>query len=257
MIAHGVTLNAATEALKLALFRAAKEYPTTQDKQTDSNISLQTGLHRKDVRRFREATPRPAKHSLTNVCSLAIAYWTSNARFQNEAGQPRPIPRLGEPSKAGFDDLARTAKIDLPASTLLNALVLQGAVKVDPDTDTVTLVQKAFVANPNSEAMIAAYEKNLIAHLNAATGNLLAKDGEPRQFERAAHFNQLSNASIRELESEARKHAQEVLQALNKKALALQEKDAAVPGPKGRFSIGTYIVGEIGTSAGTDDDREH
>ncbi len=256
MIAHGVTLNAATEALKSALYNAATDLSAKDEKVTDSKISLRTGLHRKDVRRLREASPRPEKRSLTNACTLAIAYWTSNDRFQTKAGTPRTLPRTGTRSRPGFDELVKTAKIDLPASTLLEALVAQDAVTRDADADTVTLVQTAFLASPQSEAMIAAYQKNLLAHLEAATENLLAKEGEPRKFERAAHFNQLSATSIKELDAEARRLSQNVLESLNRKALALQEKDATIQGPKGRFSIGTYIIGNISDTDATDDDQE-
>lgn len=256
MIAHGVTLNAATEALKSALFNAAADTSANDEKVTDSKISLRTGLHRKDVRRLREEMPRSEKRSLTNACTLTIAYWTSDNRFRTKAGAPRSLPRNGTRSRPGFDDLVKTTKIDLPDSTLLEALIAQDAVTLNPDTQTVKLVQTAFLASPQSEAMIAAYQKNLLAHLEAATDNLLAKEGDPRKFERAAHFNHLSEASIKELDADARRLSQEVLESLNRKALALQEKDATMPGPKGRFSIGTYITGDFCTPDAADDDQE-
>ncbi|MEX3009740.1 DUF6502 family protein [Hoeflea sp. TYP-13] len=243
MIAHGVTLSAATEALKRALFDAAVDLSAEDPKLTDSRISLLTGLHRKDVRRLREESEPPVRRSLVNACTLVIGYWATAKRFTDKNGAPRPLPRAGRRGKPGFDDLVRDARIDLPAATVLDALLKEGAVTVK-EPETVHLVQDAFIADPDSEAMIAAYEKNLLAHLQAATDNLLATDGEDRNFERAAHFSHLSDESVAELVRLARERSEEVLKELNRHAMALQQRDAKKSNQQGRFSLGAYIFGK-------------
>lgn len=245
MIAHGVTLSAANEALKRALFDAAADMSAGEKKLTDSRISLMTGLHRKDVRRLREESEPPARRSLVNACTLVIAYWSMTARFTRKDGSPKTLVRTGGKKTPGFDDLVRDARVDLPAATVLDALIRERAVEIDP-RNRVRLVRDAFIADPDSEAMISAYEKNLMAHLQAATDNLLADETDGRNFERAAHFSHLSDESVEELTRLARERSEAVLRELNSQALALQQRDVQSGDPQGRFSLGAYIFGKRG-----------
>lgn len=255
MIAHGVTLNAATDVLKRALFDAAADMASQESKMTDSRISLLTGLHRKDVRRLGAETEPVARRSLMNACSLAISYWTATAKYRDSKGKPRRLPRAGKSGTPGFDDLVRDARIDLPASTVLNALVVQDAVAVDSDRDTVTLMRDVFLGSPDSEAMISAYEKNLLAHLQAATENLLSSDDQVRNFERAAHFSHLSDASIAKLVKESARLSNELLAELNRQAIALQQEDASNSRASGRFSVGAYVLGKTGPSENGEEEK--
>ncbi len=248
MIAHGVTLNAATDVLKRALFDAANEMTAPDSKMTDSRISLLTGLHRKDVRRLGAEAQPVGKRSLMNACSLAISFWTATAKYRHANGKPRRLPRAGRKDTPGFDDLVRDARIDLPSSTVLDALAVQNAVSVDTRKDTVTLIHDVFLGSPDSEAMISAYEKNLLAHLQSATENLLSSDDQIRNFERAAHFSHLSDASIAKLVKESARLSTEMLAELNRRAISLQREDASNSRASGRFSVGAYVLGKTGSS---------
>jgi hypothetical protein len=239
MIAHGVTLNAATEALKQSLVDAATD--SNHKRITDSKVSLLTGLHRKDVRRLRAEDPRPIKRPLMNACSLAIAHWTSNPDFCDTDGKPKPLPRVGSTEQQGFDDLVKAAKIDLPPATLLVALQTESAIEVSSDDNQISLVQEAFLGKPDSEAILTAYEKNLSAHFHAATDNLLTDTISGKHFERAGHYSHLSKKSTRELNALAKALSMECLQTINAKALTLQARDSSDPEAAERFSIGTYI----------------
>lgn len=252
MIANGVTLNAAVESLKMALVDAAEE--SSEKRLSDSRISLLTGLHRKDARRLRKDRPRPDRRPALNACALAIATWTTSVKFRDEEGVPTVLGRQGGDGKPGFDDLIRSARIDLPAATVLAALEAQGSVAIDPEDNTITLLQDAFVGNPGSEAMLNAYEKNIVAHLSAATDNLLASDAPAPHFERAAHFNQLSDASIEALTAKAGEDGMELLQAFNGRALALQDEDSKGGNATGRFSIGVYVFSRPDDDANDRDD---
>lgn len=243
MIAHGVPLNSANQALKAALFDAALQAANDDKKLTDSRISLLTGLHRKDVRQFRKSPGSvPTKRSTLNASSLAIALWTTDTRFLDGKGQPLPLKHLGDGDTPGFDDLVRAARIDLPSATVLDALIAEGAVEKGEQNSSVSLVDSALVPNPKSSAMLEVYEKNLVTHFQIATENLLAKPDQPREFERALHVNQLSEDSIRKLDDLARKLSQSALMQLNKQALEFQNEDRGDGLNNARFSIGIYIA---------------
>ena len=252
MIANGVTLNAAIESLKMALVDAAEE--SSEERLSDSRISLLTGLHRKDTRRLRKDPLRPARQPALNACALAIATWTSADQFRDGDDKPAVLGKQGGDGEPGFDDLIRSARIDLPPATVLAALEAQGSVAIDPEDNTITLLKDAFVGDPGSEAMLSAYEKNIVVHLSAATDNLLASDAPAPHFERAAHFNQLSAASIEALTLEAGEDGMALLQAINRKALALQDEDGKAGDAKGRFSVGVYVFGRPGDDANDQDD---
>jgi len=148
----------------------------------------------------------------------------------------------------------KIARIDLPTSTLIEALKERRMLEGD---DPFELVHTATSPADGRDLMIMAFEKNMLAHLGAVADNLSAEP-DAKQFERAAHFNQLSVASIEKLEQEAAQKLGEVLLHLNQMALALQDEDAGSPEASGRFSVGGYLNSQkpepsSGSSIGEDD----
>lgn len=251
MIAYNVTLNAAMDALKRALYDAATP---ENGKITDSRISLLTGLHRKDVRRLRENPSEQGKRSLINSGSLVVGIWLANAQFQNKNGEPAPLPRQGNENAIGFNDLVRVSKIDIPVSTLLEAMIEEQIVEYDEVTDQLTLITGAFIATSDDSLKLDAFEKNLATHLDAASWNLLKDKSDNAYFERALHVNKLSTTSVNKLEDEAKKRMQNVLEALNKKALELQEQDINDKRNNQRFSIGAYILSDDKKTSTTEEE---
>jgi len=204
---------------------------------TDSRISLLTGIHRKDVKRLRDTDPRPPRRPMLNATALVLAIWTTDPQFSDEDGTPLPLSREGDPS---FDDLIKKARIDLPASTLLAALIEHGVV-TQPDQDgPYQLVRSHLAGAQDDAAMMMAFEKNVATHLEATADNLSPKD--------AQHF-------VARLEEEAGARLQEVLVDLNARALRLQEEDIkAGAKASGRFSLGAYVYGQAPKDRGTKDD---
>lgn len=241
MIAYNVTLNAAMDALKRALYEAAT---SENEKITDSRVSLLTGLHRKDVRRLRENPSEYGKRSLINSGSLIVGIWLAHAKFQNTNGKPASLPRQGNGDVLGFNDLVRVSKVDIPVSTLLEAMIEEKVVEHDDTTDQLTLITGAFLATSDDNLKLDAFEKNLLTHLDAASWNLLKDKSDNAHYERALHVNKLSASSVDTLENDARKLTQSVLEILNKKALELQEQDSDDKSNNRRFSIGAYILSD-------------
>lgn len=240
MIANGVTVGEATETLKHALVLSAAIGSDKDGKRlSDSRVSLKTGLHRKDVRRLRADVPSPPRRPKLNAAALTIGVWSSSKSFTDEKGQPRALER------PEFNELVRSARVDLPPATILTELLSQGLV-VEGEKDKFSLQKKAYVGIDDSADILVAFEKNIVAHLEAATDNLIDNTGH---FERAGHFNQLSEASIAELEEESRAAFQEALERIAAKALLLQDADALQEEPaQGRFTAGAYVLPAKGKS---------
>ena len=238
MVAHGVTVGTATEALKKALLSAAEDSSATP--LSDSRASLLTGLHRKDVKRLRdldEATP--AKRSC-NAAALVISHWATSPEYQDASGAPRILRRKGDDDGPGFDDLVRHTRIDMAPGTVLKTLLDQKVVEAH-GAGGLRLLTHAFLPSGGDAEQVAAYQATLSAHLMAATRNLLAEPDAVRNFDRAVRYSHLSDASIKELQQTSDERAQALLQDINALARTLQNRDES-QGHKGRFVLGAYIL---------------
>ncbi len=240
MIQHGITISMVTELFKRALVDVAESEDRSGGHLTDSRVSLITGLHRKDVRRLRREEPQPAKRSFEGGCALAIAYWTADKRFLDSGGKPKKLVIAPRAPRTAFSDLVQAAGLDVPASTVLDELERAGVVVLNQQRTDVTLVKRAYLPEGSSPAKLGAFEKNLEAHLIAASANLVGDDGP--FFERAAHFNNLSVASVEKLNTQAGEVMQKALETLNRSALTYQNRDSGKPENTHLFSFGAYVL---------------
>ncbi len=245
MVNQSTTIAQATELLKKAYVSAVLE--VEPEDPTDSRISVLTGLHRKDVKRLRASDPRPPRRPMLNASALVIAVWSTAPEFTDDAGAPLALDRKEKPS---FDDLVKKARIDVPSTTLLTALLEQNLITQEEPDGPYALTRGDTTGSEDLSLKIMAFEKNLSAHLEAVADNL-ASHPSPH-FERGAHFNQLSEASVAKLEAEARVQLQKVMSDLNTMALQLQDDDND-PDAKGRFSLGAYIRGHSDKKRDQDD----
>lgn len=238
MVARGVTIGAAHEAMKRAMLDAAIESDGAS--VSDSRISLRTGIHRKDVKRLRSDSPDKDSRKSVSAAALAISFWATSPEYQNSDGTARDLTRSGAQDAPGFDDLIRMARIDMAPGTVLKALLDQSAVQ-EQEEGRYRLMTESFLPQAGSKAQVAAYQATLTSHLMAATQNLLAEQGAPRNFDRIVRYSHLSEASVTELTAQANVKAQAVLGEINALAQDLQKQDAQ-SGHQGRFSFGAYVL---------------
>src|SRR5690242_15801428 len=72
---------------------AERELALPGRRQTDSRVSLLTGINRKVVRRLRAAERQPGPRSFSmNYASSLISRWLSDAQTVERSGRPRPLP---------------------------------------------------------------------------------------------------------------------------------------------------------------------
>ncbi len=246
MISSGITLASATELLKQVLFDEAHQ--RLDGPASDSQIALLTGLHRKDVRRLREAGAEPSRASFAPAAARLIARWTSDAAYLDAGGAPKALPRASDDGPS-FDGLVRELRLDIAPGT-----ILQHLLKTDHVTETVdarlVLNARAYLPLAGSEEMLAAFEKNILAHLHAAVDNLT--HDTPQHFERASHFNKLSAESAHALEELARRLAEDQLAAFNAEAHRLQQRDKAHANSTHRISLGSFVIRQDQSPRGTD-----
>ncbi|SMR82132.1 hypothetical protein SAMN04488030_2474 [Aliiroseovarius halocynthiae] len=248
MVAHGVTVGAVTESMKVALLNAAIE--AQGEDVSDSRVSVMTGLHRKDVRRLRSDAPMTDGRKTANRLALLIGHWATAPDFLGENDRPRALPRDISSEGPGFDDLVRHVRLDAAPGTMRRALLDHGAVTEDDD-GRLHLVTNALVPGAGSKELVAAYRATLTTHMTAATQNLLAAPTETRHFDRVVKYSHLSDGSVAELEALARAESQALLERLNARARELQDRDAD-QGVHGRFAAGAYVLPEQDTKKDTE-----
>lgn len=220
LVKQSVPFTDAADWLKLAYVRAAS---LGRVKQTDSQISIATGLQRRDIARLRKLTNDPAP--TPNPLARIVAVWQSDPLYKG-----RDLPRTGEGS---FDTLARSVRQDVHPRTFLDSLERAGTVQVDQDT--VVLVMDAYRPKTGSEDQVTYLAMNVGDHLLAAQDNIAGG----AFFERAVHYNGLTLDQVDQLHDAYAKAQMQVLKDINEMAAQFQAK--APTGADQRFRAGGYF----------------
>jgi hypothetical protein len=219
---------------------AERDFPVEGKRQTDSRISLLTGVHRKDVRRLRGARhhadePPPS----VSLGAQLVARWTGLPEYLDETGRPRPLRRLPRTGVGGpsFEGLVRSVSKDIRPRSVLDEWLRLGVARVDED-DYVWLNVGAFVPERGFEEKAYYFGRNVHDHLAAAVHNLLAEG--PPFLERSVYYDELSAESVKALGVLAEEMGMKALHAVNRKAIELQAQDVGHPEARERMNFGIY-----------------
>jgi hypothetical protein len=247
MLRSGVTFPVLADVMRhLFVDVAVTDILTRADARTDSRISLLTGIHRKEIRRYRQMPPDPATvPEVVTITSQIIARWLGSPPFADDTGQPRPLPRLAEAGVAGpsFDALVCSVTTDIRSRAVLDDWLEQGLVRMAP-TGCVVLNADAFIPRPGNAEQLFYFARNLHDHVAAAVANISAGDAAPF-LDRSVHYDALTPGQAHELETFARSAAVQVLLQVNRKALELVEADKTPDGePTHRVNFGVFIFGD-------------
>ena len=240
LIAVGIPFPALAEALKeLYVTVASSDFPLPGKEQTHSRISLLTGVHRKDVKRLLtaeeeevESKPRAAPRG-----AILVGRWLGDPQYQDETGQPLPLPRTAPDGTVSFEALVSEVSKDVRPRAVLDEWLSQGLVRIDGDH--VILDADALTRHDGFADKAHFLGQNLGDHAAAAVHNVLGL-GEP-MFERAVFYNQLSPASVEALRAMVRERAGALLVDINREAQRLEAADAGNDEANQRFTFGTYF----------------
>jgi hypothetical protein len=131
-IGSGITYQAFCKVLRRVYFEVGQEYEPVKGKpNSDSRISLLTGLPRREVRSLRESEPE-ALAAAPNIERLVMDAWSSKLDFIDEQGQMLPLPRTARQGGArSFEKLVEGISKDIRARALLDEWLRQGNVVLD------------------------------------------------------------------------------------------------------------------------------
>lgn len=243
MLAKGVTYPFLANLLKDVFVEVSeREFRLENKPQTDSRISLLSGVHRKDVRRLRRAPEQNISPQVVSLGAQLVAAWTGLPQYLDEEGRPCPLPRLAR--KGGgisFEELVESVNTDIRPRSVLDEWLRLGVARVDDD-DRVVLNTDAFIPQYGFDEKAFYLGHNLRDHAATAAYNLL-EEGAPL-MERSVHYNALSVDSVEALHALAVKDGMKALKSVNREAIRLEQDDATNPAPKERITFGIYFYRE-------------
>ena len=221
---------------------ADRDFHLKGKRQTDSRISLLTGIHRKDVRRLRQhsAAPGSAPTSLS-LGEQIHSRWISRPEWLDDTGQSLPLPRQAGPGQPSFEALVESVSRDIRPRSVLDEWMRLGVAHLDEE-DRVVLDAGAFVPSKGFDEKAFYLGRNVADHLAAAAHNLTHESDT--FVERSVYYNRLTEASGRELQALSEEKGMEALQAVNRRAAELQAADRGVPENDQRFSFGIHVFQE-------------
>jgi hypothetical protein len=254
LIAKGVGLPLLMGLLKEVYVSVAdQEFPVGGKKQTDSRISILTGVHRKDVKRLRTTEEaEPVTPKAIGLGPLLVAKWVGSKATTDAEGRPLALPRQAEkPGAPSFDSLVESVSKDVRPRAVLDEWVRLGVARLDKD-GRVVLNRNAFIPEKGFDEKAFYLGRNLHDHMAAASHNLLASDNP--LLERSVHYSNLTAESAATLAEAAERTGMRALLALNQMGLELSAKDKGNPEATKRVNFGLYFFKGMNTLAPRDKD---
>ena len=136
LLRNGIAYGAFSEVVKQAYLTVAyEEFGIAGRKQSDSRVSILTGLTRKEVRRIKECPAPQGEEGARQYHRAAriISGWTQDSRFCDAAGQPLHLPlESAEGGGASFDGLVKAFSGDMPTRAVLDSCFGWGRLPACP-----------------------------------------------------------------------------------------------------------------------------
>ncbi len=242
LLNYSVQYPAFTNLLKQTYVEMATAMPVDGKIQTDSRVSLLTGIHRLDVKRLRNeiVSGNEGPPMSVSIGAQIVARWTAHAEYLDNKGRPLPLHRLASAGgMMSFESLVRSVSKDIRPRVVLDEWLRLGIAQVD-NLDRVILLTDAFVPSHGLDEKLFYLGKNVHDHLDACAHNLTQPDVPPL-LERSVYYDHLSKDSTLILSTYARQLSSQVMQAFSQKAMELQERDHQNADARHRVTYGLYF----------------
>jgi hypothetical protein len=210
-------------------------------KQTDSRISLLTGINRKEVRRLRGRHPRaerPPSFGRNQAASL-VSRWTADPRATDRSGRPVSIPYQATRGPS-FVKLARQVTVDLPPRAILDELVRSGAVELLAG-DRVALRADSYIPKGDAPKKLEMLAEDPPELVETMLRNIFLEDGDPL-LQRKVFYDNLGSAGLDRVRRAMRQIGQRFLREANRKLSRFdRDRNPKAPGGERRYAgVGIY-----------------
>lgn len=241
LISQGITYIGLLEMLKRTYVEVAEESFSLKNKrQTDSRISLLTGVHRKEVKRIRSEldTPLTEQEIKASKSAQMMALWTGHQAFLNVQGHPAPLYRNACDGEPSFETLVHSVSKDKHPRSVLDEWLNQSIVIINTD-GKIQLNEAGYVPSEDFEEKLFFAGKNIGDHLAVVAHNLAGET--PPLFDRAVYYHNLTPESVKTLENQAKEKMMQILTEINQQASQYQEQDKGKEEAKASMHLGAYF----------------
>ena len=245
LLNRGVPYNMFAEIARWAYVEVAtKDFAIPGRKQTDSRVSVLTGLTRKDVARIKslEKPEDRAAELSYNRAARVVSAWAREYPMEGTASGVAPLPMEG---RSSFADLVRRNSGDMPLRAVIDELLRIGAIRLREDNGEVELLNRHYVP-PQGEKRKLVYLGDDVADLISTIGhNLDAKPSET-MFQRKVFYDNVPAEHLESVRAVARRRGEAAVDTLVRD-MAAHDRDA---NPKiegtGRYRtvVGVYYYEE-------------
>jgi hypothetical protein len=216
-------------------------------RQTDSRLSLLTGINRKEVAYLRRSrmqqssTAEPEDSTVTHV----IGRWMAGPPYATPDGVARRLPY--EASSARAPSFARLTRdvvgSDIPVRSVLDELLRLGVAELSPEGD-VSLRQEIGTPEPGVEGKLALLGSDPAELFRTIVHNI--ESPEAVWLQRKVAYDNIGADALPQLKEEARRLGEELMRRANA-LLASYDRDRNPDAPGGtrtRVVLGTYYLDE-------------
>jgi hypothetical protein len=245
LLNHGVPFDTFQEIARWVYVEVAdKDFEIPGRKQTDSRISVITGLTRKDVARIRNVEkPEDRAAALSyNRAARVVSAWVREYPMEGTVSGVSPLPLEGAES---LSDLIRRHSGDMPVRAVIDELLRVGAIHIR-DSDEAQLIQRHYLPPPGQRRKLV-YLGDDVADLIGTIGHNLEAPPDEAFFQRKVFYDNIPQEHIAAVRAVARKRGESAIDALVHD-MASHDRDATprVDGT-GRFRamVGIYYHEEL------------
>jgi hypothetical protein len=237
LLRNGVTYGAFADLAKRVFVDVAREDFAVDDrKQTDSRVSVITGLTRKEVARIKKIdAPDDADAAQQyNRAARVISGWLRDKRYTNDDGSPVVLPFDGNGKANGnsigksngngasFTELVKAYSGDMTARSILDELLRVGAVERDQQGN-IRLLVSAYVPKGSDAGKLHILGNDVALLIGTIDYNLQEEQQQPR-FQRKVAYDNLPVEALPQLRKLTNEYSQTLLQEIDR-YLAQQDRD--------------------------------
>jgi Family of unknown function (DUF6502) len=262
LVSQGVGYPQLAARLKRVFMEAARQELLAEgSKPADASVSVRSGVHRKDVRSWRESDEQAAPRKELSTADQVYTKWLTDAAYKDGEGKPKAIPVTGP--APSFDALVLSITKDFHRRTVLDELVRLGLAKEiasgSADDEGLTWLQPiadALIPSNDLAEMLKFFSGNARDHMAASVQNIIAmRAGAPAPFiERSVFAQGLAAQSVDQLGALAKQlwqpAFQQMVDAANQRYQV--DKDKVQLEDKHRMRFGVYFYSESAKTSGDD-----
>ncbi|MBF0198084.1 MAG: hypothetical protein HQL32_10245 [Planctomycetes bacterium] len=223
----GFSFRAFEEVIRWVFVSVAEEdFKIQAKKQTDSRISVITGLTRHQVNHYRsinlEESPEGAK---SNRSTRVMTGWLNDKLFLDENGEPSLLKITT--GNTSFQNLVHKYGGDISHKAVLDDLLTCGNIEKTKD-ERVKLISKGYIPKANENALIEIIGHDAASLIGTLEHNLNS-EGKGTFFQKKVCYDSVPEEFINAFKKLSAEQAQKLLESLNeelgKSAVSEKEED--------------------------------